>query len=611
MKFMEGDGRTFRRTLEQSSLEVTTAWMRVSAADDLRQGQRQAGEVTVDEQSGSVRHWAGEGDGITGKGEERRLKTMASDFPVFNWRRLQFIREWMSVKLADNQRRWRRRREVVERWNRVLSAFGWKLTHVFKCCRQGAASICCNRKTKTVVLESANCSWYLQELAENRSPDTLLLPAHLDSKYEEESASTVSTTPDSTPSSTEALRDFHAFPPCTGASEETDFLEPQTAQELSDDDVQTDSSLYWGTPRQMSLESTLSCGTPLVQPPCFPGAFPSSSSPDLTASSFGDGTGGCGVRMPSESDVPHRTKEKKSVPTGLVRTETIETFLAEEEDEMEEYHFNLFEMTDQHKVKPVQEMVPEPRDRPDCNPSQSTSALATLASELVCRDHEGIKESRLRLSESETEPQTEGMLKGDLEFGLPQAEEPRDWEDHNVPQVQRAEVEAEADGGRFIEDVAPNQAELGHGQVLGEMPLCDEPGLVMMTEREFTSSDCFLLPVTEDQGMAGEMEVMEAAGGAGTMGTAGPTGGVVTVDAVLPGRCDCCVYTNNATDCQHSLTLVTAPGGYETQEVTDDGTRAENWQSPQQPSALDQSDCLKTQGLEAVDHSGLQKAKYQ
>ncbi|XP_067875393.1 reticulon-2-like isoform X2 [Heterodontus francisci] len=421
-----------------------------------------------------------------------------------------------------------------------------------------------------------------------------------------ESASTVSTTPDSTPSSTE------------GVSEETDFLEPQTAEEHSDDDVQTDSSLYWGTPRQMSLESTLSIGTPLGQPPCFPGGFPSSSSPELTVRAFAEGANGSGVRRPSESDVPHRTKERTSQLRGVIRTETIETFLAEEEDDTEEYHFNLFEMTDQQKDKVEREIVPEPRDRADWDPLQTTLVLTTLGSALTCRDHEETKVPKLRLSKTEMEPQAEGILKGDPELELLPMEESGDWEAHEISEAHTAEVETEADEERFLEGGTSNQTELGHGQVLQVMRLNAEPHLVMMTEPEFTSSDPSFPPVTEAEGMAGEMEVMEAAslmgtmeetGSIGTVETTGsidrvmPAGVTGTVDAVLPGSCDCCVYTNNATGCQNSLALVTAPSGYEIREVTDEETRAEDWQSPQQPSALDQSDHPKSQGLEAIDQS--------
>ncbi|XP_055519495.1 mucin-19-like [Leucoraja erinacea] len=113
-----------------------------------------------------------------------------------------------------------------------------------------------------------------------------------------ESASTVSTTPDSTPSSTE------------GVSE--DFLEPQTGLDLSDDDVPSDPSQYWGTPRQMSLESALSCGAPLVQAGCFPLDF-----------------------AESVTEVPQGSRRQTR---GLVRTETIETFLAEEREGREGRH---------------------------------------------------------------------------------------------------------------------------------------------------------------------------------------------------------------------------------------------------------------------------------
>ncbi|XP_078389209.1 uncharacterized protein LOC144671273 [Cetorhinus maximus] len=425
-----------------------------------------------------------------------------------------------------------------------------------------------------------------------------------------ESASTVSTTPDSTPSSTE------------GVSEETDFLDPQTAQEHSDDDLQTDSSLYWGTPRQMSLESTLSCGTPLGQPSCFPGVFPTGSAPDLTVRDFGEGTNG--EKRPSESDVPPRTKGRTSVPRGVVRTETIETFLAEEEDDTEEDHVHLLEVTDQHKGNVERGMDSDLRDRPDWDPSPFTSALTAFDSALTCQGPQESRAPEWRVSGSEMEPQGEGMLKWDPELEPLSMEESTDGEGREVFEVRSAEGEAEADKERLAEGGTSTQSDVDQGP---DPRLSVEPGVAPMTDGEITPSVSSPPPVTEAEGTVGEMEVkgatevtdaagveippgtMETRSSMGTAEAAGPidvlmpAGAVGIVDAILPGRCDFCVHTNSAIGCRHLLTLVTAPSGYETQEVTEEEVCAENRQSPQQPSALDQSDHSRSQGLEAVDQS--------
>ncbi|XP_038641967.1 reticulon-1-like [Scyliorhinus canicula] len=403
-----------------------------------------------------------------------------------------------------------------------------------------------------------------------------------------ESASTVSTTPDSTPSSTE------------GVSDETDFLEPQTAQEHSDDDLQTDSSLYWGTPRQMSLESTLSCGTPLGQPSCFPGVFPSGSSPELR--DFGEETNHLGVGKPAESDVPPRTKGRTSGPRGVVRTETIETFLAEEEDDTENYH--LLGAGDRHTGQLERVIPSDLRDRPDCDPSPSVMALDSAS---IGQLPQETKAPELRLSGSETEPQAEGVLKGHPELELLLMEDSGGWENREIPEVQSAEVEMEE--GRFVEGDASSQSDLAHGA--DSQPSTD-PGEVMVAEGERASSDTSPQPVKEAEGMVGELELVEATGdevASDTMETAGPTGMLMPggalgiVAAELPGTCDCCVNTNNTIGCKHSLTLHPAPIGYEAQGVTEEETGSEIWQSPQQPSALDQSDDHKSQGLEAVDQT--------
>ncbi|XP_041035268.1 reticulon-1-B-like isoform X2 [Carcharodon carcharias] len=368
----------------------------------------------------------------------------------------------------------------------------------------------------------------------------------------------------------------------------------------------------------MSLESTLSCGTPLGQPSCFPGVFPTGTSPDLTVRDFDEGTNGPGAKRPSESDAPPRTKGRTSVPRGVVRTETIETFLAEEEDDMEEDHVHLLEVTDQHKGKVERGMDSDLRDRPDWNPSQSTSAPTALESALTCQGPEETGAPELRVSGSEMEPQGEGTLKGHLEPEPLSMEESRDWEGREVFEVQSAEGEAEADKGRFVEGGASNQSDVDHGP---DPRLSTEPGV---TDGEMTPSVSSPPPVTEAEGTVDEVEVegatevRDAAGveiPPGTMESLGraeeassidvlmPTGAEGIVDAVLPGRCDCCVNTNSAVGCRHPLTLVTAPSGHETQEVTEEEAYAENWQSPQQPSALDQSDHSKSQGLEAVDQS--------
>uniref|UniRef100_UPI00398F1C42 reticulon-2-like n=1 Tax=Pristiophorus japonicus TaxID=55135 RepID=UPI00398F1C42 len=383
-----------------------------------------------------------------------------------------------------------------------------------------------------------------------------------------ESASTVSTTPDSTPSSTE------------GVSEESDFLEPQTAQEHSDDDERTDSSLYWGTPRQMSLESTLSGGTPLVQAPCFPAVFPSGSPPKPAVSGSGEGSDGPGGKRPSESAAAHRTRERSSAPRGLVRTETIETFLAEEDDEPEDYYLNLSEATDRHRDSAGRETAPEPEHGPAWDPAESASAGSALSH----RDGEGPGSKR---SPAETEPTSEGLS----ELQLRLAGESRVWGRHGVPEGPAPEQEAQAAEGR------PNEDDAASSRVATVTRPSSEAGPGPLREWEAASSDPSLPPVTEAAGMAGKVEVP------GSMGMAVPPAGVGTVDVVLPGRCSCCVYTSNDTGCQHSLALVTAPDAYQTQELTDDCTPAEDWQSPQQPSALDQSERPKTQGLEAADQS--------
>ncbi|XP_048474230.1 reticulon-1-like isoform X2 [Rhincodon typus] len=413
------------------------------------------------------------------------------------------------------------------------------------------------------------------------------------------SASTVSTTPDSTPSSTE------------GASE--DFLEPQTAQEHSDDDLLTDSSLYWGTPRQMSLESMLSCGTPLgQQPSCFPGGFPSSGSPELPARGLEEATHGPGRKRPSKCDAAQTTKEKCSVPRGVVRTETIETFLAEEEDELEAYHVHV-EVAGGHWHSVEQEIMPEPRDSTDGYPLQSSSEIPVLESIPIHQDPEEDTASESRL---EMEPQEEGRLKGSPELGILPMEESGSQKDAEVFEAQTMEVET--DSGRWMEDLYSDQTKPGQQQ---EASLSSKSGVGTMTEEEGAPSASSLQPVTEAENMVVELEVIGAAGVeiatettkvkslTDTVETVGSRDGLEpvevmgTVEAMLPGACDCSVYTDDTIVCQHSLTPVTVPSVNETQEVTDVEMWADNWQSPRQPSAFEQSDHPKSQGLEAVDQS--------
>ncbi|XP_072405425.1 reticulon-2-like isoform X2 [Chiloscyllium punctatum] len=408
-----------------------------------------------------------------------------------------------------------------------------------------------------------------------------------------ESASTVSTTPDSTPSSTE------------GASE--DFLEPQTAQEHSDDDLLTDSSLYWGTPRQMSLESMLSCGTPLgQQPSCFPGGFPGSGSPELPARGLGEATHSPGRKRPSKCNAAQTTKEKCPVPRGVVHTETIETFLAEEEDELEGYHVHV-EVAGGHWHRVEQGTMPQLPDSTDGHLLQSSSVLPALESIPIHRDPEESTASESRLE------MEEGQSEGSPELGFLRTEDSGSRKDAEVFEGQTVEVET--DSGTWTEDLYSDQTEPTQRQ---EAPPSSNPDVESMTEEEGAPSDSSVQPFTEAEGMAVELEVM---GAAEDKTATGPTEsltdtvetvswrdglepvGVGRVAAMLPGGCDCCVYTDDAIVRQHSLTPVTVPSANETQQVTDEETQADNWQSPWQPSAFDQSDHPKSQNSKAVDQS--------
>ncbi|EMP27238.1 Reticulon-2 [Chelonia mydas] len=85
-----------------------------------------------------------------------------------------------------------------------------------------------------------DAAWVLE-----RSPGSL---------HTEESPSTVSTTPDST----------------DGGNDESDFPELQTAREFSEDEEE-ETSLDWGTPRELTFSYITFAGGPDAIPPSEPG----------------------------------------------------------------------------------------------------------------------------------------------------------------------------------------------------------------------------------------------------------------------------------------------------------------------------------------------------
>ncbi|XP_051900223.1 reticulon-1-like isoform X1 [Pristis pectinata] len=378
-----------------------------------------------------------------------------------------------------------------------------------------------------------------------------------------ESASTVSTTPDSTPSSTE------------GVSE--DYLEPQTAQDLSDDDAPTDTSLYWDTPRQLSLDSALLCGAPLVQAGCFPATFPSSSLSDLAGRGFGDGGSGCGVPA---TDVLHRTKKQPSAPRGLVRTETIETFLAEEKDEVEEYHIHPPGMTEQEEREGVSEL----REGADWDPSPSSPVPFAPGALLLSQDSEETEVPTLGLGETTTETQIDPV---------------------GTSSEQKDPEGPEVEGELSVESTVSNKVEMELTEVLGVMLLATEPQLPRVTEEELPSSDPHVSGSEEE-----EMAVLDHGGGMGTpdavqavslAGTLMPTGEAGIVDGAPLGGSDISALSSDAIGRQLPAIQVTT--GHESQEEMDDEAQAESRQLPWQHSALEQSDHRKTEVFKAADQS--------
>ncbi|XP_043920683.1 uncharacterized protein LOC122795996 [Protopterus annectens] len=115
-----------------------------------------------------------------------------------------------------------------------------------------------------------------------------------------ESPSTVSTTPDSTPSSTEG-------------GNESDFPDLHTAREFSDDEEET--SVDWGTPQQSSCELTFSYIT-----------FSGSTEGDVNMGHRRDSFSGELAHSDRENRVRRQRRHKSS---GLMRTETTETFISE------------------------------------------------------------------------------------------------------------------------------------------------------------------------------------------------------------------------------------------------------------------------------------------
>ncbi|XP_072885078.1 uncharacterized protein [Hemitrygon akajei] len=390
-----------------------------------------------------------------------------------------------------------------------------------------------------------------------------------------ESASTVSTTPDSTPSSTE------------GVSE--DFLEPQTAQDLSDDDVSTDTSLYWGTPRQMSLDSALSCRASLIQAGC----FPSSSLSDLTERGFGDGRSGCGFLA---ADISHTTNKQRSVPRGIVRTETIEAFLVEDKDGMEKDNIDLSGVLEQKERESVPELKagaertkPIPRDAENWDPLLCSPIPSASGALLLSQDYEETEVPRLGLDETVTQTPVNPM-----------------GASNDQKDLERPDMETEVEGRLNLEGTISNKEKVKFTEVLGVMSLAAKPPLLREMEEEQLSSDPSLPSVSEGEGE--EVSVPEHGGTlskpgvpqiVGFIDTLMPTGAADIVDDAKPGASDINTISGDTIVWQPPVIQVSVGQG--AQEVMDDEAQLDSRWSPWQLSALDQTDLCKTEFFKVAD----------
>ncbi|XP_062916479.1 reticulon-2-like isoform X2 [Mobula hypostoma] len=380
-----------------------------------------------------------------------------------------------------------------------------------------------------------------------------------------ESASTVSTTPDSTPSSTE------------GASE--DFLEPQTAQDLSDDDVSTDTSLHWGTPRQMSLDSALSCRASLIQAGC----FPSSSLSDLTERGFGDGRSGCTFLA---ADTPHTTNKQHSASRGIVRTETIEAFLVEDKDDMEKDHIDLSGVLEQKERESVPELKagaertkPKPRDAENWDPLLCSPVPSASGAFLLSQDHKETEVPRLGLDETVTQTPVNPI-----------------GASNDQKDLERPDMETEMEGGLNLESTISNKEKVKFTEVLEVMSLAAELQLLREMEEEQLSSDPSLPSVSEGEEVPmpdhGEPGVLQTVG---LVDTLMPTGGTGIVDNAKPGASD--INTNSSDTIVWQSPVIQVSVGQGAQEVMDDEAQLDN----RQLSALDQTDLCKAKVFKDAD----------
>ncbi|XP_078287098.1 LOW QUALITY PROTEIN: calpain-9-like, partial [Rhinoraja longicauda] len=277
----------------------------------------------------------------------------------------------------------------------------------------------------------------------------------------------------------------------------------------------------------MSLESALSCAVPLVQAGC----FSSGSPPD------------------SVTDVPQGTKR----PTRcLVRTETIETFLAEEGDGAEEGGSD--------------------GERAEWDPSPPAPGVPLLGP---------------------YRQETEGPVPGETGRGPRAGPEPRGAEGY-----QGESEEPQAEG-----DLSPE--ETGVKEAIGAMSPYSRTEPPRVTDVEPPSPDPSLPAATETEGE--EMAVAGDGGGVATLGRVPAVGRVgasvpawgAAADGALPRG----GAGSDAIGQRPPLAHAAPPRLHQSQRAVEAQSHAENRQSPRRHSALDQSDHRNIGVFEAESQS--------